>query len=127
MSDPSLLLAVAIVVVLAIAGAGIAALLPRLVADREERQRRLASEAIDQHERLRAAVAALCGNEYLAASEVAAWRAAHGDALALARDDRFARQLPEAEAAEARAWCRQLRDLDATVSEHNDQFVAECR
>lgn len=70
------------------------------------------------------AIAALFGGEYLAASEVVAWRAAHGEALALAATDRWTRQLPESQAGEARGWCDRLHRLDVAVREHNARFVA---
>ena len=113
-----------LLVALASLGVGAALALLRLRAYRVVRQRRLRSEAEDNHGRLRDAVAALFGGEYLAASEVAAWRAGHGGALALAAADRWIRQLPEPLADEARGWSGRLRGLDQSVREHNQCFVS---
>ncbi|MDP9375343.1 MAG: UvrD-helicase domain-containing protein [Chloroflexota bacterium] len=122
MGEQSLL--IVLLVAFVVGGGGLGLLLPRLLAKRAARRRRLHAEAEEGFCRLQHAIAALFGGEYLAASEVDAWRSAHADALALATDDRFVRHLPEPSAGEARAWCAQLRDLDAAVRQHNERFVA---
>lgn len=89
-----------------------------------EEQARRAQAAQETYRMLQEAIGSLFTGEYLAASEVEAWRAQHKDALSRAANDRFALYLPSPQAQEAREWCRQLRQLPETVRRYNQEFLA---
>jgi len=72
---------------------------------------------------LQTAHAALFGTEYLAASDVGAWKQAHEDVLHLAHDPTWCQWLPPDEVPTATTLCDDLRDLSTTVQRHNDRFM----
>ncbi len=124
MTSSTLLLILVAVVVGIAAAVYLPGLLGRMRAERAARREQLAVEARERYDFLQRSLATLFGTEYLADSEVDAWRAANAPALALAADDGFAHHLPEPQATQARVWCEQLRSLPASVQVHNDRFVA---
>lgn len=118
---------IAVVVALLAIGAGLFAYfgpLRRLRARREQRRRERVALASNAYDVLRAAKAALFATEYLAASEVAAWQAAHRDALRHVSDLGLLKELPEPQASEARALAVEFMQLPRTVAEHNRRFIA---
>lgn len=72
---------------------------------------------------LHTAHAALFGTEYLAASDVAAWKQTHGDVLHLVHDPTWRQWLPPNDIYLATARCNDLHDLQAAVQQHNDRFI----
>ena len=118
-----------LLILVAVATASLAALyLGRLISRKRAglaaRRQRLEAEAREQHERLGRALTRLLGDEYVAASELAAWATANGDVVTLAAHTRFIDHLAEPEASIARERCRQVRDLADTVRAHNERFIA---
>jgi DNA helicase IV len=93
------------------------------VRQQQNRQERL-EKARTAYDRLREARQALFGTEYLAESEVVAWRTAHQEALRLVSDFALLRELPEPQASEARAWTIEFMQLPRTVAEHNRRFLS---
>lgn len=82
------------------------------------------TEAQRAYPLLARAITSLTRLEYIAASEVAVWRAEHAPTLELAKQGHLADYLPATEADRFRTWCRQLCNLERTVRDLNESFVA---
>jgi len=95
-----------------------------VAAQRQRAAAQRADAARATYATLHSAHAALFGSEYLAASDVAAWKQAHGDVLHLVHDVTWCQWLPSNDVQAATTRCNELRDLPSAVQRYNDRFIA---